>query len=367
MANSHKILTISIPTWNRANLLKELLNSLITQIETNKLYNEVEIIVSNNASEDNTHEIVDELRHKHSFIVYNRNPVNIGGNPNVMKSMEMASSEYLILLGDDDRMNDMSIPKIVDFLKSNKDIGVVIDSAGLKNIPINRKILLPDLLKHYYWETGNAGVFIMKSSFVKDNLKKLGNSFFNENWSQTQFMILGLFENKNLIAFIDNLDIISHSLHNELTIYNSFYLWRGTYLELYHSIEALKNYIDKETYQAGRLYLKTHILQVSFNILQCGVFTDTSEIRFKTRKHIQKHFFLFSLYENIFLFVIIIILFLPVALSRVFSNIFILLLKGKEGLKRKNEFVKNEKKKIAESEKLKNKSIRKLEFETDNY
>ena len=128
----HKILTISIPTWNRANLVKELLDELIAQLIQYGLSEEIEILVSNNGSEDNTHEVVEELRAQHSFITYNRNTTNIGGNPNVMLSMQLASADYLIVLGDDDRIKDGSLKRIVDFLKTHADAGLVVDSSNFK-------------------------------------------------------------------------------------------------------------------------------------------------------------------------------------------------------------------------------------------
>lgn len=367
MRQTNKLLTIAIPTWNRAESVKELLESLIDQILRDDLSDYVEILVSNNGSADNTHEVVEQLKNQRPFITYNKNPFNIGGNPNIMKVMQLASSEYLIFLGDDDRINDDSLQKIIDFLKSNKDIGVVIDSAYFKNKEHNGEISLVDLLEDYYWYIGNAGVFVTRSSFVKENLNRFGAAFFNENWSQTQFMILGLYENKDLKAYFNNLGIISHTLHSELTIYNSFYLWRGTYLELHLSILALKDIIDKETYRAARNYLKAHITQVFYNVLQCGIFIDEKKIRRKTRKHIQKHMRLFSLYENLFFSVIITALSLPISISKSISNIFIFIFKGRAGIRKKNEFARNERNKIREAERSDSISIRKLEFEKDNY
>lgn len=360
--DSKKLLTISIPTWNRAALIKGLLDELIAQIIRYNLADEIEILVSNNGSEDNTHEVVEELRAQHSFITYNRNATNIGGNPNVMLSMQLASAKYLIFLGDDDRIKDGSLKRIVDFLKTHADVGLAVDSSNFKK-KINGELLLSALLRNYYWNMGNAGVFVVRSSYIKEGLNKYGATFFNQCWSQTQFMILGLFGHKEDKIFIEELDIVSHSVHGEVTIYNSFYLWMGAYYDLFRAIKDLEKIVDKETFESARQYLKDNKTQLFFNFLQCGVFLDEPEIRRKTRKHIQKHLKLFSFSERVYMIVAIITLGLPVFISRPFCNIFIYLLKGKTGLIKKNEFVESENRKKENARKAKSISVRNLELE----
>ena len=164
--NSPKLLTISIPTWNRSSLIKGLLDELVAQIVSYQLTDEVEIVVSNNGSVDSTHETITEFVNYYPFITYNRNEVNLGANPNVMLSMQLASSEFLIFLGDDDRITNGSLKRIIDFLNSHRDAGVVLDSFGFKK---KKKgfLSLPELLNNYYWNIGNAGVFITRSIYVK--------------------------------------------------------------------------------------------------------------------------------------------------------------------------------------------------------
>jgi glycosyltransferase involved in cell wall biosynthesis len=363
--SNQKLLSISIPTWNRSKLIHELLEGLIAQILKYNLSESVEIVVSNNGSEDNTHEIVEELKSKYSFITYNRNPVNLGANPNVMKSMELASAEFLIFLGDDDRIEDGSLARIIEYIKAHKDAGIIIDSSKFKNKSHieNDETNLNDLLRNYYWNIGNAGVFIVRSSYVKESLSKYKADFFNQCWSQTQFMILGSHEHKNNRIYVNDLGIISHSVHQEVTIYNSFYLWMGAYYDLFRAIKDLENIVDKQTYISARQYLKNNITQLFFNFLQCGVYIDDPETRRKTRKHIQKYLKLFSTKEKIYMFVAIITLGLPTFISRFLCNIFILLLKGKAGIVKKNEFVKTEKNKKEQAKRSKSITVRNLELE----
>lgn len=56
-----KILSICIPTFSRCKVLKNTINNFIDQIVKNNLQNEVEIIVSDNASKDDTKELLAEF------------------------------------------------------------------------------------------------------------------------------------------------------------------------------------------------------------------------------------------------------------------------------------------------------------------
>lgn len=362
-----KILTIAIPTWNRALYLDELLLQLIQQIISNRLENKIEILVSNNDSADDTEGIVNKSQSLYSFITYNRNDRNIGAKSNVIRSMELAASKFVMVLGDDDRINSESLLRIVSFLEMNPKTGLVIDQAIFKEKAFHSgtAINLQSLLQNYYWLIGNAGFFIMKTDFVKTYLSKYGYDFFNECWPQTQLAILGL-QNSSAKCYVMDWGIHAESIHGEVMIYDSFYLWRTCYYELLLSINDLTGLISPETYHAARTYMKKSLVQQLFNILQCGIFVDEKEIRLKTRRHIFKNFNLFSAYEKIFLTTIIIALWLPVFVAKPVSNLLIILLKGKQGLVKKNQFVKNELKKKLKLPELKAGAIRKLEFEKDN-
>ena len=79
-----KILTLSIPTWNRAFLLKNLLSEITQKIIEFNLESDVELLISNNNSDDSTDEVIQSFKRKYNFISYYRNETNIGGKSNVL-------------------------------------------------------------------------------------------------------------------------------------------------------------------------------------------------------------------------------------------------------------------------------------------
>ena len=88
--------TIAIPTYNRADdYLKQTLKSAL-----NQTYENIEIIVSDNCSTDNTEAVVNSFND--SRIRYFRQQENIGANNNFNFCLKQAKGEYFLLLLDDD-------------------------------------------------------------------------------------------------------------------------------------------------------------------------------------------------------------------------------------------------------------------------
>ncbi len=108
------ILSICIPTYNRVNYLKECLDSIVCQFRDKNIYDQVEIVISDNASEDTTQELVREYQKNWDNIKYFRNNQNIGFDRNVLKAVDIAQGEYCWLLGDDDALFENALKTIID-------------------------------------------------------------------------------------------------------------------------------------------------------------------------------------------------------------------------------------------------------------
>lgn len=69
-----KLLSIIIPTFNGGKFLQENLHTLIPMMKS--VSNNVELIISNNASEDNTDEIVQNALNEYQQIIYINTTLN---------------------------------------------------------------------------------------------------------------------------------------------------------------------------------------------------------------------------------------------------------------------------------------------------
>ena len=109
------LLTIAIPTYNRAQYLKELLSVLADQL-TNEP--QVELIVSDNASSDETPSILNEFVSQGLQVRYLRNAENIGPDANFLQCFEQAKGKYLWIFSDDDLIIPGAISKILRYCQS---------------------------------------------------------------------------------------------------------------------------------------------------------------------------------------------------------------------------------------------------------
>jgi len=91
-------LSICIPTYNRAPLLRQALDSIIPQVADR----EAEVVVVDNASSDDTPALVREYMQNHACVRYVRQQENVGFDRNIITCIEQARGRYISLFSDDD-------------------------------------------------------------------------------------------------------------------------------------------------------------------------------------------------------------------------------------------------------------------------
>lgn len=111
-------LSICIPTYNRSSYLKRFLEKLYAEITKFSLQDQVEVIVSDNASADDTSDIVQSFVEQ--GLIYSRNENNIGPDANFLKLFEMSTGEYIWLPGDDDLFADDFLPYVLQTAEKEK-------------------------------------------------------------------------------------------------------------------------------------------------------------------------------------------------------------------------------------------------------
>jgi abequosyltransferase len=110
---SRPLLTIAIPTFNRADCLRGSLATLLPQLRDRR---NVELIISDNASSDDTPVLVRGFQQRGLNLRYMRNEINRGLDANLLQCFEQATGKYLWILGDDDVVLPDSLAKILSML-----------------------------------------------------------------------------------------------------------------------------------------------------------------------------------------------------------------------------------------------------------
>ena len=96
MENKRPLLSICIPTYNRAKVLERVLTQYV---EDTDFDDDVEIVISDNASTDSTQHVCEEFAEKYHNILYYRNGENVK-DLNFPRVLEKANGEYLKLMND---------------------------------------------------------------------------------------------------------------------------------------------------------------------------------------------------------------------------------------------------------------------------
>ncbi|MFH1387608.1 MAG: glycosyltransferase family 2 protein [bacterium] len=118
------LLSICIPTYNRAQLLKQAVESVLRQIDES-IIDEIEVIISDNASTDETYSIVQQIKDQSKAIIkYYLNKKNVGAESNFLLAVERASGQYACLLGSDDLLADGVLLRLVREIKKSDGIDI---------------------------------------------------------------------------------------------------------------------------------------------------------------------------------------------------------------------------------------------------
>ncbi len=140
---SQELLSICIPTYNRARLLRQILEVLGAQIRAAGAEN-VAIYISDNGSVDNTRQCAEDFQKQSGVrVVYARNDSNLGISKNLLKVMAMGRGRFVWTLGDDELVADNAVPNLVKVLRE-RDPGFVLMFDTRYPWPLPRPGLYPD-------------------------------------------------------------------------------------------------------------------------------------------------------------------------------------------------------------------------------
>ena len=128
------MISICIPTLNRADLLRKNLERLLNFKDLN-----IEVNISDNGSADQTSRVIEEYRHK--FPRFNSTFFNqtIPAVYNWDSVIRMATQKYVFALADDDTSLEEGLLKAVALMESNNEIGAVY--GGYKEFNLEEQFL----------------------------------------------------------------------------------------------------------------------------------------------------------------------------------------------------------------------------------
>jgi glycosyltransferase involved in cell wall biosynthesis len=192
-----KILTIGIPTFNGGKYIGLAINSVLNQLKNNPLLeSRTEIVVSDNASQDNVGSIVKKYEESYPKIVhYYRNEKNIGFDRNVDLVVSRAGGKFVWLISDDDFITDGAIENVLKVIETNLDERISVIFANYYNsIRLKNKedVLCKDgnvFLQKTRFKSGLiSSNIVSKASWQESKLEQ----FFETGWIHFGYVLSAL-------------------------------------------------------------------------------------------------------------------------------------------------------------------------------
>jgi len=175
MNDDNPLVSIGIPTYNRANsYLKQALKSAVDQT-----YRNIEIIVSDNCSQDDTESVV--MGFHDPRIRYYKQKENIGALENSNFCLRQARGAYFLRLFDDDLIDNDFVETCMNAVKGNRDAGIIL--TGAREIDAEGKTIAEahNTVSGYStgefllgWLEHKVPLYLCSTIFNTEKLKELG-------------------------------------------------------------------------------------------------------------------------------------------------------------------------------------------------
>jgi glycosyltransferase involved in cell wall biosynthesis len=217
---SSKLLTITIPTYNRCSSLKLLLDSLRQELIGFEKY--VSVVISDNASNDNTPVISQEFSKTYTDCKIIRHPQNIGMDENFISCAKSVQTKYFWIIGDDDIPEKNLVRLIIDLLinenpdlvyLNNKSINNIFSTeqrTGLKSLSFESLSKYNFLKKTNIWTTFISAVIVNMDTYKKQTKLKNISRFKGTFLSQLEWVFEVILSGSKLL-YVDTKCILAHS------------------------------------------------------------------------------------------------------------------------------------------------------------
>jgi glycosyltransferase involved in cell wall biosynthesis len=227
--NDKPLLTIAIPTYNRAKCLDRLLGVLLEQFQDER---RAELIVSDNASTDNTQAVVADYRQRGLDIRYLCNKDNLGPDFNILHCFEEAAGKYVWIFSDDDIIAPGTLKRVLDALSSQLyDLvcirayffnGDYLQHRSFAQIPDIELARAEDLARHVHvFFTFISGIIVNKER-ISSVPHRPFDSLFDTNLSQLGPFYTALNHQRRSLLIRDPLIAATGNSHVEYALYRVF-------------------------------------------------------------------------------------------------------------------------------------------------
>ena len=181
--NDKKLVSIALCTYNGDAYLKQQLDSII-----NQSYPEIELIVVDDCSTDNTLNILKEYSARYSFIKLFINPQNLGYIRNFEKAMSLCNGDFIALSDQDDIWDLNKIEKQVKAIGNN--LLIYHDSEFVDQNGESLSLYMSDIMNLYRGDQPEVFLFfncisghsVLMKKELRNELLPFPEAYFHDWW-----------------------------------------------------------------------------------------------------------------------------------------------------------------------------------------
>jgi len=129
------LVTVIIPTWNEENVIENTIRTV-----ENSSYKNIEIIVIDDNSEDNTYKIAKNLEKEFTNLRVILKKGKRGKPQSINEAMEIANGEIILMIDADARVPENYISSHI-FCFSNKNVNMILTNFEAYNLNLDQCIL----------------------------------------------------------------------------------------------------------------------------------------------------------------------------------------------------------------------------------
>jgi glycosyltransferase involved in cell wall biosynthesis len=298
-SGQNKLLSIAIPTWNRADQLKVALEWLLPQVVNH--IEDIEFIISDNCSTDNTVEIVNKIITDFPEIdfVFNQQSENTGFFGNFQKCTELGTAKFFWLLSDDDYVFPDLISEILDVVKKN-EVGAIFLNDWTNDIDAKEQYNIDFLNKEEFFSDRPYRHSLISSVIYRHNV--LGDD-----------IIFQELKGNALVAYAVFLKAI-HSYNNFAVIKGNSLFIKNDHNVRFNALEIFTNDLDKVIKNISSKYSNRILYKVNNSFVGTLIFGHYKDFKYNMKyqnsqicgKNLIRNY---GIYSNFWLHVFPIILF----------------------------------------------------------
>lgn len=304
------LVSIIVPTYNQSEYLELTLLSIINQ-KTNFHY---EIIISNDASTDNSDSVIQDIikskvNNENISIKYFNHEKNLGVIKNWMFCIEQCEGKYIAICeGDNYWIDENKLQKQTDFLEQNHDYGLVFtNSKRINNNDIYENVINihPDDSKYKYLLPENI-IPTLTTLFRNDQqvIEEYFHLLNTKNWTIADYPLWFLINKRYKIHFLKDYTAVYRITSNTTSRPNDVikkYLNTRTIYEI-RKYNIDKDYDSSDMDEDFTLASMCFLLQ-NYNKLanfKNEIINNTKRHKFRnSKKEIFRQLFLLSIHSSI--------------------------------------------------------------------